>query len=511
MGRKGVMAAAANSVMQEAHNQDALKLFGGDPAVVEPPAAAPHAATVHRFARLATVTAMVTAVLLLLLLMQGAARGAAPGGLVRGAGGADSELAGGELAGGAGGELAGGELAGGALAAVKGGADEGAAITAAAANAAAPDLAAVAGPASAQSATSGEQFWGLTVPQVVGIPARVNLSAVQVRPNGVLCVFGSYGRSGNHLAAARGGIALALLSNRTFVAQKDISNAFDMELLANMAPGLVASYEQFHHLCPHQVSSRVETFCERIHGCGLLLKDPKYLPSFNNAAGRGSIMLPAVVLFRSSIVCLEIEGFMASFFRNLFFVPRIRSAAAAFIEKTFGDRDFAAVHLRDLEGSCKRRTNSRSPGAAQFVCDPHRTTFLRLMKEMTNLSVSLPIFVASDGQDKSALRSYVEAGDKIFTSECRGTDCAFIDFEIATHASFFMGTFASTVSSGLISQVRRYRRMHAGAHYFPSVLDYRETQASLLGKFALDLPGGRRWRVLSGEGPQSAFRIPGIP
>ncbi len=34
----------------------------------------------------------------------------------------------------------------------------------------------------------------------------------------------------------------------------------------------------------------------------------------------------------------------------------------------------------------------------------------------------------------------------------------------------------------------------AGAHYFPTVVNYREKKASLLGKFALG-PGGHSWRV----------------
>jgi hypothetical protein len=264
-----------------------------------------------------------------------------------------------------------------------------------------------------------------------------------------------------------------------------------------MAPGLVVSYEHFHHLCPHYVTTRVVTFCDQLGGCkSPLLKDPTAIQRFNGVAGRGSILLPAKLLFYSSWALHgQIEGLDASFFRNLFFAPRIRRAATAFIEQTFGDREFAAVHLRSLEGSCKRRTNSKSPGAARFVCAPPRPTFLRLMNEVTNLSVAMPIFVASDRQDRGALKSYVEAGDKMFSGVCRGDDCAFIDFEIATQASFFLGTYASTIAGGLISKWRWFRRLRAGEHYFPSVIDYREKEASLLGKLHIGTSGLRLWRL----------------
>lgn len=171
------------------------------------------------------------------------------------------------------------------------------------------------------------------------------------------------------------------------------------------------------------------------------------------------------------------EHFYARYFGGLVPKTEFNSIANAFIENELHtnyfdnpSREFTAVHLRFLEGHCEGLADDIS------LCCPSLNTVLSIMKSR-NVSLGVPMFVASDGQcAEDIVKDYRSFGAIMGISHipgkypCEGTECAVLDFELCSRSTFFVGLLGSTAAMNI--RECRTARGHAGN---TSVLSLKES------------------------------------
>lgn len=292
----------------------------------------------------------------------------------------------------------------------------------------------------------------------------------RVRSNGVICLSSKYGRLNNQILAVRGGLVFAHLLNRTLVIPATVSKLFDADELGKIAPHIAVRFSR--KLCRKPKANSVLTkLCKKKLGCDL--RDNELVDRLRKqTADNRYLGIDGQTLFRNSRWASHLEGFPLErlFYRHLFPQKPIRDIASNFIEENFKGKEFAAVHLRWLEGSCYYRVKIYNKGIGKMLCSPKRDVYLEVMNDVIHRT-DMPIFVASDRQREGALESYTSNGGYLYKGACSGFTCAVIDFEIAARSNFFIGVIVSTASD-TIANLRAHRRVRDVGTQYPSVLSW---------------------------------------
>lgn len=300
----------------------------------------------------------------------------------------------------------------------------------------------------------------------------------RISEHGVVMFFHPYGRTNNQILGVKSGINFAYILNRTFVFPPELYGLYDDKILAHMNPGgntthdLVIPYsEEIYHIGAknRDFGNYVGMPCAN-HHCDLddektrnmLIKRSKRKDSNNYyLALNGKMLFYHAMWGKKATGGADLE---ARFYMNLFPIPSIRKKVADYIEDKFKNKEFAAVHLRDLEGTCTHRMKTHNFKSGQVACSMYNHTFMD-MEEWVTKQKSMPIFVAWDKEKKKPMQSYTDAFT--YDKPCKGTECAVIDFEIAAHANFFGGAIASTATH-TIKQLRIYRKTRNVGKWYPS-------------------------------------------
>lgn len=164
----------------------------------------------------------------------------------------------------------------------------------------------------------------------------------------------------------------------------------------------------------------------------------------------------------------------ARFYQYLWPYKEIQKKAEDFIERKFANKEFAVVHIRNLEKTCYHRQITHNHGEGKVMCNMEYNTFMEIMENVTGRK-DLPVFVAFDGEDKSVIKEYQSHGAIFYDGECTTTSCPLVDFEIAARSNFFAGTVVSTASV-TIDFLRMYRKTRDVGKYYPSVLSWSDTE-----------------------------------
>mmetsp|Transcript_25300 Transcript_25300/g.30913 ORF Transcript_25300/g.30913 Transcript_25300/m.30913 type:complete len:480 (-) Transcript_25300:1616-3055(-) len=279
----------------------------------------------------------------------------------------------------------------------------------------------------------------------------------------------TFGQLNNKLQEMSNLFFIAHILNRTLIVEREISGVYD--------------YEKWQAAIPH-VSYRVVTPVSRelkmsyaSYGYVLVPKENKLLLSTGGRAKLREILkekrfvsINAEFLFYfREIKETGYSAFLRSFFSNLWPKPHVLKKVEKYIEDSFGNTPYAAVHLRDLEGSCPPRM--RRVQYNGYTCSPNKKSSTHIFQSLLPDAQQLPWFVASDHQNKYATNSYLPEG-LFFKGYCmsKSHECALIDFEISARANFFIGVYASSASR-TIAKMREYRQTRLGIFY-PSILHW---------------------------------------
>lgn len=305
-------------------------------------------------------------------------------------------------------------------------------------------------------------------------------------PGGLLCQMSTYGQLQNQVNSFQALLLLALHLNRTAVMPTEVARSYRWLPLAQYRSRLLVT-GKFRCAAATHVQA-LEKQCND-GGSACDLARPRAAEAARRAtAGVAVLGMSGRALFYSRRRwATSTPDFVEFFYANLLPVAALQRAADAYVQKTFGARPFAAVHLRWLEGACPKRAR-RYPGAATHtaaLCSPPRKLTMRIMRGVLEpADLDWPIFVASDRQRLAVLRTYVQAGDATLAmgAEANGTHlnslhAAVLDFEIAARANFFVGVLMSSASKN-IANLRRFRKrpslpeMDARRHWYPSYINW---------------------------------------
>mmetsp|Transcript_3211 Transcript_3211/g.3807 ORF Transcript_3211/g.3807 Transcript_3211/m.3807 type:complete len:482 (+) Transcript_3211:294-1739(+) len=289
---------------------------------------------------------------------------------------------------------------------------------------------------------------------------------------GYLCMRHTFGRLNNKLLEMTNLLFFAHELNRTLVVEHEIGRVYD--------------YYKWQDMFPH-VKYRVATdgTHKLWHAChwGYLVDGPQNKMLMTRAGrqnlkkqiqGKEFVAINAAVLFYFR----ETDyAFLRAFYANLWPKPYVLKKANDFIAEHFGNKPYAAVHLRDLEGSCSNRM--RRVNYNGYLCSPNKERAMTVYRKLLPDSEELPWFVASDFQRPGARTSYGKEPERhVFRGKCgEGShECALIDFEICAQANFFIGVFASSASR-TVARMRELRQTRRGIFY-PSILHWERPEDS---------------------------------
>lgn len=110
------------------------------------------------------------------------------------------------------------------------------------------------------------------------------------------------------------------------------------------------------------------------------------------------------------------SSFVRSFYSNVWPRKEIVNVVDRYIYDNFGDRPYAAVHLRWFKGACKQRMIAA--GNDPLLCSPTRDVAESIMKKFTMQSNIPPVFVLSDNENQAALQTYSK--DFFYKGNCQG-------------------------------------------------------------------------------------------
>lgn len=284
-------------------------------------------------------------------------------------------------------------------------------------------------------------------------------------PNGVICTHGAAGRLNNIIIHERKALKLAWDLGRTLVASQEVSLYYDVERLSlGLFPELT-----FRMIVPYD-----ETLC---YGSGGFVNEEDVLTigkQVYRVENDPEAQLSKLIEKLGNKEQAVVSGwdlfykypdaptyFIHSMMGHLYPRPDLMAIVDNFIDNSFRNNPFVAVHLRNLEGGCK-----------SIMCNPtYETTKKRIRKLLPKQFWEFPIFVASDGQKPDVENTYRHIDNVyFFTGSCIGTGCAVIEFEICSRANAFFGTKESTSDTN-IDLWRQYRTVSINGINIPSIMD----------------------------------------
>mmetsp|Transcript_8487 Transcript_8487/g.11096 ORF Transcript_8487/g.11096 Transcript_8487/m.11096 type:complete len:491 (+) Transcript_8487:238-1710(+) len=283
---------------------------------------------------------------------------------------------------------------------------------------------------------------------------------------GYICMRHTFGRLNNKLQEMTNLLYFANALNRTLVVEHEIGNVYDYYKWQDIFPHVkyrvaTTGTHKLWHWCHwgYLVDGRQNKMLMSRGGLQQLKKEIK---------GKEFVAINAAILFYFR----ETDyAFLRSFYANLWPKPSVLKKANDFIAEHFGEKPYAAVHLRDLEGSCANRMKRVNYNG--YLCSPNKERAMTIYNKLLPGKEELPWFVASDFQKPGARSSYGNEPERhVFKGKCgEGShECALIDFEICAQANFFIGVFASSASR-TIARMREFRQTRRGVFY-PSVLHW---------------------------------------
>jgi len=268
--------------------------------------------------------------------------------------------------------------------------------------------------------------------------AQFQLDTRPISPKGLLCIDGHKGRLNNIIVETMVGMNFARHINRTFAVPSEISDIFDMSRLSLSIPDEEYIYKpivlwnevaQDHNMTCKKSKYTIHKELEvtgRFEAIDETTKDLSLLSVHNNDIWYWLGRPP--------------ESFYSKFFNGLAPNTIIQLKVQTFLSQTFGpDQLFNSVHLRWLEGVCPQTAESK-----ELCCPDINTTNQILISR--GADVSLPMFVASDGQcPQNILSGYEQNNATVgYSDQCEGNECAIIDFEITVWSQYFLGNLASS-------------------------------------------------------------------
>ena len=262
-----------------------------------------------------------------------------------------------------------------------------------------------------------------------------------IAPNGYLCIYGSKGRLNNKILHNLVGIYMANHLNRTFLVDDEVSKYYDVDRLS------LTTYGESPHMAAMAITSSNYTTCgnptqlspyalnhgmniiERFNDYHKQTKDKHIATVDNNDAWYWLGRPP--------------ESIYQKFFAGL--IPRkiYQDKAIAFMNKynlNQVDNPYNALHLRYYEGKCGNFDTD--------LCCPKLDYVHEILVERDG-NINSPLFIANDGQcPKDVLESYSNTSRTIIMgyneTNCDGTECAVLDFELCIHAEIFVGNMKSS-------------------------------------------------------------------
>mmetsp|Transcript_9015 Transcript_9015/g.19459 ORF Transcript_9015/g.19459 Transcript_9015/m.19459 type:complete len:355 (-) Transcript_9015:2077-3141(-) len=275
-----------------------------------------------------------------------------------------------------------------------------------------------------------------------------------------LCAVADFGRLNNQIFLQSKLAAIAYELNRTLVTYDLISSVYNVTklepLYGKVGNRLIVDYD--------------DRICETTKNlCGTVKFIDFEKGEFRDVKDKVGVLKDSnenVLVVRSADIWLRIDREGTSVVVNgekvdlgeklvsqLALQDHLQPRVDTYINKKFGNKPFASVHVRWLEGDCTFR------GGDKGYCPLNRTTALASIVQKTGRT-DLPIFVATDRERKDIDAVYEEAKDYFFDGKCSGLECAVIDFEIISRSNFFVGALASTAA--IIQDKRRKHRYENG-------------------------------------------------